>query len=168
MSTPISAPLRHSTGYAHQIKLRSACAQWMAQIAPWAIVVTITIHNVDPKSGRPTDIERIRQSIRYLLARINKACFGHRHKRHGQQVGSLFVVEHGAFGDHPHVHLTLSVPPHMPQSDFEALLHSLVRRNSIFRPQHKIGPYTSAGWMGYTLKSGVDAWDIEGTTIASP
>ena len=117
----------------------------MAQVAPWAIVVTLTIHRVDPKNGRPMDSERICQGMRYLLARLNKGCFGHGHKRHGHRVGSHYVIERGTFGDHPHVHLTLTVPPHMPRADFEALLHDLVRRNSVFRPQYQIGPYTSAG-----------------------
>jgi hypothetical protein len=78
------------------------------------------------------------------------------------------VIERGTFGDHPHVHLTLTVPPHMPRADFEALLHDLVRRNSVFRPQYQIGPYTSAGWMGYTLKTGIDSWVIQETHMPSP
>jgi hypothetical protein len=76
-------------------------------------------------------------------------------------VASVYVIEHGVLGDHPHVHMTVSCPPHWGENELKAEATRLIDRNSLFRSQYAISPYFSSNWHDYTLKFGLDRIVVE-------
>lgn len=143
-------------------------AEWLHKLAPWDLAVTVTIERRDPKSGLLVSRERINAAMRYFLERLNKCLFGHCASRHGYRVGSVFVIEHGVLGDHPHVHMTLTRPAHVSQPELTSHIERLIGRNSLFRREHAIRPYTSGNWHSYCLKYGADRLVAEEIETAFP
>jgi hypothetical protein len=140
---------------------RQATAEWLHGLASWCLAITVTIASSDPITRRPSDRARLIRAVDYFISRLNKAAFGHAALRRQYRVASVYVIEHGVLGDHPHVHMTVSCPPHWGENELKAEATRLIDRNSLFRSQYAISPYFSSNWHDYTLKFGLDRIVVE-------
>ncbi len=143
-------------------------AGWLHALAPWTFAVTVTIEHRDPVSGCPVGRERIVQAVCYFISRLNKALFGHAALRREHRVASVFVIETGALGDHPHVHLSVSCPMRVSPTELRRQIAQLLQKNSVFRKEYAIRPYTSANWHDYCVKHGLDCLVAEHIQTANP
>jgi hypothetical protein len=149
-------------------RARQAYPEWLHDLAPWALAASITIRPYDPITRLPVERQHIVRSVKYYLKRLNGALFGHASMRRGHRVGSVFVVEYGASGEHPHAHLTITRPEHVEWADLERHARRLIRKNSLFRREYEICRYSSANWHSYCVKSGCDHLVAEDIQDAKP
>ena len=143
-------------------------AQWLHGLADWKVAGTFTIARFDPVTGHTVGPYQCRRAFGYFIKRLNKAAFKNRFTRHGDRVASAYVIEGLVDGYHPHIHFSLSLPPHMSVSEFIGQIKHLAQRNSLFLPQREITRYRDSNWMSYCLKGGVEGVALEDIQAAKP
>lgn len=135
-------------------------AMWLHNLAKWSVALTVTFTK-QKNTGNYRLHTDVVNTTRYLIRLINKDCFGHGALRKGYCIASAFVIECGYDGRHPHIHATLSIPPHL---DYESLCRIILKRanklHSIGR-QIDIQPYKNFGWFEYSLKTGFENLVVE-------
>ena len=124
---------------------RNEYAQWLHGLAAWKIALTLTFTRVKTR-GEYRSVSDVAQTTQHLIRLINRGCFGHGAVRKGYCVASLYVVEFGYGGRHPHVHATLSLPPGYDYLSMCRLIKEKVRKLHSIDQQIHLQHYSDFGW----------------------
>jgi hypothetical protein len=101
---------------------------------------------------------RLEETLRYSLRFIARATFKKRHRRENAQIGSVCVIETGAFQNRMHAHLALACPKFEPHPRFEINVRRSVARCRSLGKEIELKPiYDTAGWACYLSKQGLEA-----------
>jgi len=158
-----SAQSKHDiTRFNHEVAL------WLHSLADWKVAGTFTLARVDPVSGRTVNVYQCRRAFGYFIGRLNKAVFKNGCTRHGYRVASAYVLEGMVDGHHPHIHFSLSAPPHMAMGEFIDQVEHLAQKNSLFLPERHITRYRDSNWMSYCMKDGIEGLAVEDVQLANP
>ena len=164
MTTSDSIRVAHSTT---PVTLISELISWLANLEQWAVAMTLTFDQPNHSNRSLTDRAIIDVTCAFIQ-RVNQEIFGHGARRKNLRVGSAFCIERNSLGDHPHVHLTLTIPPSWQFSEFEILLQKLTKRFTVIGRQVDIQPYVNSGWIGYCVKHGAEGLVIDQIQEAYP
>ncbi len=132
---------------------RNEYAQWLHGLAEWRITFTLTFTKIKA-TGDHRSVSSVVHTTRHLIRLINRGCFGHGAVRKGYCVASLYVVEFGYGGRHPHVHASISLPPDYDYHSMCRLIHEKARKLHSIDQQIHLQKYTDFGWLDYCLKTG--------------
>jgi hypothetical protein len=135
-------------------------ARWLDSLAEWKIALTLTFTRVETR-GEYRSVSDVAQTTRHLIRLINRACFGHGAVRKGYCVATLYVIEHGYGGRHPHVHATLSLPPRYDYGAMCRLIKERARKLHSIDQQIHLQHYSDFGWADYCLKNGSECLVVE-------
>lgn len=120
--------------------------------------LTVTLRR---DSGKPNDLDqrlRLEETLRCSLWFIARATFKKRHRRENVQIGSVCVIETGAFQNRMHAHLALACPIFELHPRFELNVRRSVARCRSLGKEFELKPiYDSAGWACYLSKQGPEA-----------
>ena len=119
-------------------------AAWLHDLADWKIVVTLTFKTY-LDSDVPIPELSVKKTTCFLIKRINKHCFGHMVSRRNYHVASVFAIEFGYAGEHPHLHVTLSLPPNYSKESFAKVILRYARKIKSINQQIDIQPYRNSG-----------------------
>ena len=130
--------------------------------------LTVTLRNDSPTESIQNRRLRLQQTIHHLLYRTGRMCFKNGHKRHGQQIGAVVVIEQGRSLGRPHAHLSLACPLETPYNRFESVvLNAVSKCLSLSTRQCVLKPISNSnGWASYMAKDGPDAFVPECTQLA--
>jgi hypothetical protein len=146
---------------------RREYAEWLDGLGAWRIALTLTFTKVKA-TGDHRSVSDVVQTTRHLIRLINRACFGHGAVRKGYCVASLYVVEYGYGGRHPHVHASISLPPDYDYRLMCRLIHEKARKLHSIDQQIHLQKYADFGWIDYFLKTGTDNLVLEDIRQAKP
>lgn len=142
-------------------------AKWLHSLADWRIALTLTFTKLDT-TGDYRSVSDVIQTTRHLIRLINRACFGHGAVRKGYRLANLYVVERGCGGRHPHVHASISLPPHYDYESMCRLINNKARKLHSIDQQIHFQKYADFGWIDYCLKTGTDNLIVEDICQAKP
>ena len=129
----------------------TALATWLWKLAPWNVAFTIT--SCPDKHGQFPSERAFRNTLTYLLQRLNVDLFGHRANRLRHRVGSAMTLERNSDTGF-HTHGVLTIPTEIKFSEFEDVFLTNIRRMKMLGNQTDIRPNPDEGWLGYMLKTG--------------
>lgn len=127
----------------------------------WKLAGTLTLRDVHPITRKTRHPEVAVAVAQELLARINKAAFNHRAKRHGATVASMMILGNNAIGEITHIHFALGIPPAMDYAGFSALVECVIRKLFWCNQELDLKPYRDSGWLSYSLAHGTEKLVIE-------
>jgi hypothetical protein len=126
-------------------------AKWLWKLAPWNVAFTITTR--PDKYGQFPSERAFRNTLTYLLKRLNVDLFGHRANRLGHRVGSAMAVEKNSDTGF-HAHGVLTIPDNFNFSDFQNIFLTKIHRMKMLGNQTDIRQNPDEGWLSYMLKTG--------------
>lgn len=142
-------------------------AKWLHSLADWRIALTLTFTKLDT-TGDYRSVSDVIQTTRHLIRLVNRASFGHGAVRKGYSLASMYTVERGCGGRHPHVHLTLGLPAGSDYESMCGLINENARRLHSIDQQIHLERYVDFGWIDYILKTGTDNLVVEDICQAKP
>jgi len=140
-------------------RLTNTLAKWIHDLGPWTHAVTLTCTRRVGR-GTPLTLPALLDIGRHFLRRINYACFRRRAKR-GHSVGCAASYGWGSYGDHPHLHFSLSAPSTMTFTEFSDLIERAASRMALVGEQRVVKPYRDHGWPKYLVAHGTDQVILE-------
>lgn len=135
-------------------------AKWLHELDAWALAITLTIKRHDHR-GRPVNQQVVNKTVRHFVNTLNQACFGRRRARKGFTVGFAAAYGWGIYDDHPHLHLSVTVPKHIAIEEFCNLIDRVSNAVHWIDEHRKIERYRDMGWMRYLVHHGADQVLIE-------
>ena len=135
-------------------RLTNTWADWIHELAPWTHAVTLTCGRITG-GGYPITLRALLDIARHYLWRINYACFRRRARR-GHSVGCAASYGWGSYGDHPHLHFSLSAPSTMTYSEFSDLIDRAASQMALVGARRVVKPYRDHGWPKYLVEHGTD------------
>jgi hypothetical protein len=135
-------------------RLTNTWANWIHKFAPWTHAVTLTCKR-RVGGGSPISEPALLDIARHFLQRINYKCFRRRAKR-GQSVACVACYGWGSYGDHPHLHFSLTAPSTMTYEEFSALIEQAANAIALVGKQRAVKPYQNQGWPKYIVEHGTD------------
>ncbi len=151
----------------NSVRVNAAVTEWLHSLCPWTLAVTVT-HKRKDRRGLPISAGVLMQTARHFLARLNSACFGARRAKRGCTVGFAATYGHGAYGDHPHLHLTIAAPPGVDEKQLAVMVKTAVAQTYWLDRQKKIESYRDIGWIAYVTAHGTDNWIVDLTRPLTP
>jgi len=127
----------------------------------WKLAGTLTLRDVHPTTRKARHPDVAVGVAKELLARINKAAFNHRAKRHGATVASMMILGNNAIGEVTHIHFALGLPPAMNYGEFAALVECVIRKLFWCHQEFDLKPFRDSGWLSYSLAHGTEKLVIE-------
>lgn len=108
---------------------------------------------------------RASENNRIFLDRLNKRVYGNAYKRYGKRLNAMLVIE-GDELKRPHVHAIFECPDWMSTADLMKLINESWCAAPWSYDERRIEDVeTVYGSVGYNVKTGVDAIDLENTNI---
>ena len=159
--------VRHLQANSAPPTLKDEWVSWLSKLENWQVVATLTFETT-ARQRLPLSDSAICGITTAYIARVNQECFRHGARRKGFRVGSAFSIERRDTGEHPHVHMSLTIPPTWTVSNFERTLRSTSRNFRLIGQQIDIQPYQNSGWIGYCVKHGTDGLVVEHIQQANP
>jgi hypothetical protein len=120
--------------------------------------LTLTFKRYNSSLAQFLSREVAEHTVRWLISRINRMCFGNRAKRAGFSIGVVTAIHNGSSTLHIHAHLTISSPPWMQYEEFTKLLEEAISRSHWINFQYDIKPYRDKFWLQYCLNEGPEAF----------
>ena len=144
-----------------------ALKSWLHELAPWTHAVTLTLKRRDAR-GLPISQSILEDTCRHFQKRLNHACFGRRRFCRGHSIASAIVYGWGAYGDHPHLHLSLACPRHLAHKELTVLITNCADQTFWINSQRIIKPYLDEGWFEYLIAHGADHLILQLVSPARP
>jgi len=139
------------------------------QVRKHSHAVTITLKNDCSSELLLNRRIRLEATIRHLLHRIARMCYGNRQKRYGLCINAVTVIESGYYLARLHAHLALACPNGMADDQFQATVLLAVKRCHSLGTQCVIKRITDdAGWASYMAKDGSEAFSPQCSQRAKP
>jgi hypothetical protein len=88
---------------------------------------------------------------------MNTSVYGHGATRKGYRIASIGSLGFGAYGTHPHVHLSLEMPHAFDAKGFTNLIYSNAKKIALINRELKVKPIYSTGWTYYMVNHGNDS-----------
>ena len=140
-------------------RITNEWAYWIHNLGPWTHAVTLTCKRRVGR-GTPLTLPALVDIGRHFLRRINYACFRRRARR-GHSVGCAASYGWGSYGDHPHLHFSLSAPSTMTYTEFSDLIERATSQMALVGEQRVVKPYRDHGWPKYLVAHGTDQVILE-------
>ena len=140
-------------------RITNEWAYWIHNLGSWTHAVTLTCTRRVGR-GTPLTLPALLDIGRHFLRRINYACF-RRRARSGQSVACAASYGWGAYGDSPHLHLSLGAPSGMTYVEFADLIERAASQMALVGEQRVVKPYRDHGWPKYLVEHGTDQVILE-------
>jgi hypothetical protein len=135
-------------------------AKWLHELDAWALAITLTIKRHDHR-GRPVNQQVVNSAARHFINALNQACFGRHRARRGFTVGFAAAYGWGIYENHPHIHLSVTVPKHIAIEEFCNLIDGVSNAVHWIDEHRKLERYRDMGWMRYLVHHGADQVLVE-------
>ena len=127
----------------------------------WMLAGTVTLREFNPISEKRRHPDADVAVAKQLLARVNKAAFNHRAKRHGATVASMMILGNNAIGEATHIHFAFGMPQHMNYAEFVGLVEQVISKLYWCNQEFDLKPCRDNGWLNYCLAHGTEKLIIE-------
>jgi hypothetical protein len=149
-------------------KISKANCEHLNSIANWTHSVTLTYKKFNPLNHSFTTNDDILKSSKIFLNTINASIFGHGAARKGYRIATIGSLGFGAYGGHPHVHLSLEMPDSCDTNDFTNLIYTNARKVALINREIMVKPIYSTGWTYYMVNHGNDSIQYDLCNTAYP
>ena len=149
-------------------RLQLAYINWLKTLGNPTHAVTLTFKRYEQDTKKPWSVPIIKDSLKVFLSILNKNVFGKHAKKNSHCVMSAVVIGTGTYNDHPHAHLALQTPEHLPWEEFKELIAKAIETTSWVDGEFTIDPYESDDWLEYMVGHGEEDLLIDLCTPARP
>jgi len=109
-------------------KVSKATCEHLNSLGNWTHSVTLTYKKFNPLTHSFTTNDDILKSTKVFLNTMNTSIYGHGATRKGYRIASIGSLGLGAYGSHPHVHLSLEMPVSSDPKVFTNLIYTNAKK----------------------------------------
>jgi hypothetical protein len=147
----------NARNFHQETQISKANCEHINRLGDWTHSVTLTFKKFNPIDHGYTTDSDVLKSTKVFLNTLNTSIFGHGAIRKGYRIASVGTLGHGAYGGHPHVHLSLEMPTALDPNGFTDLIYTNAKKVTLINREIKVKPIYSTGWTYYMVSHGNDS-----------
>jgi len=157
-SSQIGKPYGYQTRSQIEAKVQIEYERFLARLCNGpGLAVTVTFTD-DALSLPKGEVKRhCEKTGVHLIRRIHKRIYRHGYNRKGFRTWSAAVLEGGGLHGRLHIHIAIGIPSGYSGTGFRGLVAREIKACRDLAREVDIQPITSAGWIGYMAKHGLEA-----------